>query len=302
MCELLGMGFNFPVNPKISFIGFQQRGDANPDGWGLAWYPDESAQVVKEQLTVGKSKLSRFLMNFAELYSSVFIGHVRKASISGLAYKNTHPFLRECNGKDYTFAHNGTLRKYRDLPLGRFKPIGTTDSEHCFCHLLDKIAERNIGEWTEEEFAWLAKTLETINRQAKGTLNCIFSDGTHLFCYFDKIGYKGLYFVRRQPPFDTIQLLDEDWNINLSNIKPSDQKGIIVATNPLTDEIWESFVPGELLVIKNGQIIYSNKRSELMQHLIIEERTFVSFKATITTVKDSDPIKPSDKSDNNNSA
>jgi predicted glutamine amidotransferase len=34
------------------------------------------------------------------------------------------------------FAHNGTVRSARDLPLGRFRPIGSTDSEHAFCAML----------------------------------------------------------------------------------------------------------------------------------------------------------------------
>ncbi|MFX1512659.1 MAG: class II glutamine amidotransferase [Promethearchaeota archaeon] len=291
MCELLGMDFNLPVNPRVSFIGFQQRGEENSDGWGLAWYPDESAQVIKEQLTVGKSQISRFLVNYSELQSSIFIGHVRKASISGLAYKNTHPFIRELNGKDYVFAHNGTLRNYKRLELGRFKPIGTTDSEHCFCYLLEKIAERNVTTWTKTDFMWLADSLSAINTAGKGTLNCIFSEGTHLFCYFDKIGYKGLYFVKRQQPFDTIQLLDEDWNINLGSQKPPDQKGIIVATKPLTDEEWEPFIPGELLVIKNGEIIYSSKRENSQRQVIIEKRSFVSFKVKKTKIENSDSTR-----------
>ncbi|RSN77202.1 class II glutamine amidotransferase, partial [Candidatus Methanodesulfokora washburnensis] len=39
MCELLGMSFNLPVNPRISFRGFRLRGKYNRDGWGLAFYP-----------------------------------------------------------------------------------------------------------------------------------------------------------------------------------------------------------------------------------------------------------------------
>jgi len=50
MCELLAMSFNLPVRPNISFRGFRHRGESNPHGWGIAFYPDESAQIIKEPI------------------------------------------------------------------------------------------------------------------------------------------------------------------------------------------------------------------------------------------------------------
>ncbi len=45
MCELFAMSFNQPVRPSISFNGFRRRGKQNPDGWGLALYPDKLVQT-----------------------------------------------------------------------------------------------------------------------------------------------------------------------------------------------------------------------------------------------------------------
>ena len=56
-----------------------------------------------------------------------------------------------------------------------------------------------------------------------------------------------------------------------------------------------SFIPGELLVIKNGQIIYSSKRENWLQQVIIEKRSFVSFKVKKTKIEDSDSTKHLDK-------
>lgn len=61
MCELLGTSFNLPVRPRISFRAFSLRGRLNPDGWGLAFYPDESAQVIKELIRADRSLLSESL-------------------------------------------------------------------------------------------------------------------------------------------------------------------------------------------------------------------------------------------------
>ena len=259
MCELLGMSFNKEVRPNISFRGFRYRGEANPHGWGLAFYPDESAQVFKEPIRARRSVLSEFLQDYENVWSRTFVAHVRFTSVGSKSHKNTHPFYRELNGKEYVFAHNGTLGNYEQLALGRFKPIGETDSEYTFCYLLGCIDEQVGEHWTREDFDWLAEKLQEINEY--GNFNCIFSDGEHLFCYFDRGGYNGLRFVHRKTPFGNIHLLDEDWEINLREEKDPDQRGYIVATEELTDEPWHDFKFGELLVFKNGEIIYSNYRN-----------------------------------------
>jgi len=111
MCELLGMSFNLSVRPSISFRGFRYRGENNPHGWGLAFYPDESVQIVKEPIKAKKSSLSKFLQDYQEVRSKVFVAHVRYTSVGSKSHKNTHPFYRELSGKEYVFAHNGTLKQ-----------------------------------------------------------------------------------------------------------------------------------------------------------------------------------------------
>jgi len=258
MCELLGMSFNLPVDPNISFRGFRYRSKKNPHGWGLAFYPDESAHVIKEPIKAVESLLSKFLKDYPEVKSKLFIAHVRRGSSGSSIYKNTHPFQRELDGKEYVFAHNGTLQKYGNLETGRFKSIGETDSEYAFCHLLNCIEERGITHWAREDFEWLAGKLKEINKY--GTFNCILSDCEFLFCYHDKDGYNGLCFIHRKPPYGRIRLLDEDWDINLARKKDPNQTGFIIATRRLTDEPWESFRFGELIVLKDGRIVYSNFR------------------------------------------
>lgn len=258
MCELLAMSFNLPIRPNISFRGFRHRSESNPDGWGIAFYPDESAQIIKEPIKAKESGLSKFLQDYPEVKSKIFIGHVRYISVGSKSHKNTHPFNRELNGKEYVFAHNGTLRNYKSLGIGRFRPIGKTDSEYAFCHLLNWIGERSITCWEKEAFDKLSEKLKEINEY--GTFNCIFSDGEFLFCYYDKDGYNGLCFVQRRPPYGKIRLSDEDWEVNLAEEKRPEQTGYVIATRRLTDESWKDFKFGELIVFKDGKMIYSSKR------------------------------------------
>lgn len=263
MCELLAMSFNQPVRPNLSLRAFEKRGQSNPDGWGIAYYPDRAVQIIKEARQASCSPLSKFLKDYENIQSKIFIAHVRIASVSGIAHMNTHPFSRELNGKDYTFAHNGTLQNYEKLRLGRFRTIGLTDSEHVFCHILSCIEEKHITQWGDTEFSWIRKTFKKINKF--GRFNCILSDGEHLFCYFDQTAYNGLCYVKREAPFPTVRLADEDFLINLEEEKDPAQKGFIIATRRLTNEHWESFAPGELIVFKYGEMIYSSSGRVLEQ-------------------------------------
>ncbi len=260
MCELLGLCFNLPVQPRISFKIIQRHGSDNPDGWGLAFYPDTSAQIFKDALPAPKSTLANFLVNCDEFKSNIFLAHVRKATKGNKSHMNSHPFSRELNGFEYIFAHNGNLKNYRQLTLGRYFPFGETDSEYIFCYLLNNIAQRGIKIWDAKDFEWLATELLKINEMGK--FNCIFSNGDLLFCYHTNTvrDKDTLHYLHRKPPYGKIKLADDDFEINLEEEKGSNQRGYITATRRLTNEDWITFAPGELLVFRKGDMIYSNVR------------------------------------------
>lgn len=258
MCELFGMSFNKPVSPNLSFRGFSKRGDRNPNGWGLAFYPDKAVQIMKEPIRARDSPLSDFLKDYDGISSDLFIAHVRITSAGSTSYRNTHPFQREVGGRDYVFAHNGTLRGYGDLVLGRFLPIGETDSEHAFCHIINSISARGVVEWTSEDYRWMSQLFKDIN--SHGNFNCILSDGERLFCYHDANGYNGLKHMRREAPFERMRMMDEELEIDLQEQKDPTQRGFIISTRKLTDEEWVDFNPGELIVFSGGVIVYSSAR------------------------------------------
>jgi predicted glutamine amidotransferase len=260
MCELLGLAFNEPVSPTLSFREFRHRCINNPDGWGLAFYPDEAAQIIKEPVRLSDSSLFEFIKGYPQIKSKIILSHVRKASRGNISYKNTHPFGRELFHREMTFAHNGTLQGYKNLSTGRFSPIGDTDSEYIFCYLLNCISEEfNDFSWAPETLSWLHQKFSEINRL--GHFNCLMSDGSYLFCYHDIEHYNGLAFIRRSAPFNKVRLSDEDYEIDLTEEKSSTQRGYIVATRKLTDEPWESLADGELLVIANGDVVFSSHRN-----------------------------------------
>jgi glutamine amidotransferase len=252
------MCFETPMAANISIHEFATRGHDNPDGWGLAWYPDRSAAVVKEAIAWQSSKHTVFLESYPDLRSAIYLGHVRHKTVGGpVTHADTHPFCRELGGAEYCFAHNGTLMNLAEaFPLSRFRPIGLTDSEHVFCHLLDAIADECGDLRTEASWRWLHARLLAMN--AHGKMNVLLSDGLSLFCYHDLRGHKGLHW-RRLPALanEPKRLEDEELQIDLEAAAAN--RGVVVATCPLSGGGWNPFVPGQLLVLRKGVAKYHRR-------------------------------------------
>lgn len=250
MCELLGLSFNEPVGCSLSFRGFRERGERNPDGWGVARYEGPACQVFKEPVTATGSGLASFVRDYAPFRSSIFVAHVRWASRGEVALQNTHPFVRTFRRREVALAHNGTLRGLTTRGLA-FHPVGRTDSELLFCRLLTRLSEERIA---FTDFAGIEALLRELN--IHGSLNLLFSEGEHLFAYRDLGGCNGLCVTRRQAPFGGVRLRDADWRVDLAEDKDPAQRGFVVATRPLTDERWEELAPGALAVFARGERAY----------------------------------------------
>jgi len=200
------------------------------------------------------------LGNLWRLAFAYFIAHVRDLTVGEPTRANTHPFSRELGGAEYCFAHNGTLKNAGELPLGRFRPIGSTDSEHFFCHLLDE-----IGTWKKpladpENWPRLHQKLAEHNRA--GTLNMLLSDGQRLYCYHDAAGWKSLHY-RYMLIRDQEKRCFEDIDLRVELGGGQVNFGVVVATRPLSVSGWEKFLPGELLVLEGGSVRFSSHRGNL---------------------------------------
>jgi glutamine amidotransferase len=269
----MGMCFAKPVMASVSIQAFSQRSLENADGWGLAWYPDRSLAMVKQPVRWSVQH-TQFLEHYPGLLSSIYVAHVRQRTTGSTpTHADTHPFARELNGRDYCFAHNGTLTgDFWQRPLGRFRPVGATDSEFLFClllaelesfaHLAEEVVavrhsdpEQNNGRLvTDKRWRWLHQFLIHMNEY--GRLNCILSDGERLLVYHDKHGWKNLTYRHVFLHQEAEQTFgDATLAVNLQ-AQPVNH-GVIVATNPLSIEGWERFFPGEMKVLCQGNIEFS---------------------------------------------
>lgn len=252
MCELLGMNANVPTDVRFSFAGLARRGGGtgpHRDGWGIAFYEGRGARAFHDPQPSADSEIARLLRNY-DVKSRIVIAHVRRANRGRVALENTHPFTRELWGRAWTFAHNGQLKSVKKKPLGAFTPIGTTDSEHAFCWLLDQLRLRFPAlpprTALEKALPGLLGELSSL-----GVFNVLLSEGRCLYTFSNKT----LYFIERRAPFGTATLVDEDLQVDFSKVTTPDDRVAVVASAPLTrDEPWAALPLNRLTVFRDGAV------------------------------------------------
>jgi glutamine amidotransferase len=252
MCELLGMECNVPTDIVFSFSGLALRGGLkgpHADGWGLALYDGRAVRTFLEPTAAAHSPLARYVRE-NPIKTLLAVAHVRKRTRGKVSLENTHPFVRELWGRSFVFAHNGTLRDVRRHRLGRFRPIGTTDSEHAFCVLLDRLARR-FREHPATTDLWKAVASIGSTLGEGGTFNFLLGDGRHLYA---RCATKLAHIIRKAP-FGRATLSDDDVRVDFSEVTTPKDRVAIVATVPLTrDELWIHGKPGELWVFDKGEL------------------------------------------------
>ncbi len=255
MCELMALSVETAIRANFSFREFAGADEQNPDGWGIAWYPDQSAALIKEPIRWSHSQHSKFLETYHDLRSCIYIAHVRHKTVGDEpSHADTHPFLREYLGRDYAFAHNGTLADLTN-DGARYRAVGATDSERAFCHLLERIAQRGGHLEDEDAYRWLHSELLTLNR--RGKINCLMSDGQSLFCYHDIAGHKGLTWCRTNVAAQQPEHF-QDRELQVAIESRRSEPAVLVATRSLGPGDWHTFIPGQLLVLRRGAVAFSS--------------------------------------------
>jgi glutamine amidotransferase len=232
MCELFGASAGAARDYARWLIPFRQRGGAtadNADGWGIAYWQQGQSRIEKSPEPGWQSE--RLLDLAHSVSGEIVLAHVRKARhppVPGLL--NTHPFVHACCGREWVFAHNGLVPAVGTSPCtaSSCQPLGETDSEWAFCHLLAGIA----GDFdTTDHSRWLV-SLATVAAgiAATGKFNFLLSDGRFLIAY----GHDRLHYLDRAR---------------------GSQPFALVATEPLDDDAWHLFTPGELRVYWNGMLL-----------------------------------------------
>ncbi|MDD5175348.1 MAG: class II glutamine amidotransferase [Sterolibacterium sp.] len=247
MCQLLGMNCNVPTDICFSFTGFQARGgatDVHRDGWGIAFFEGRGVRVFLDPQPSCASPVAELVRHYP-IHSLNVIAHIRKATQGSIGLENTHPFIRELWGRYWIFAHNGNLNAYAPALDGGFLPVGQTDSERTFCHLLQTLRRRfPAGPPERLELHW---ALEEFAAQVRlhGAFNFLLSNGDCLFAHRST----DLHYILRQAPFAVAHLRDQDVAVDFSEVTSPNDRVVLIATLPLTDnETWTP-LPADCVVM-----------------------------------------------------
>ena len=252
MCELLGMNCNVPTDICFSFTGFQARGgstDVHRDGWGIAFFEGRGVRVFLDPQPSSESPVAELVRHYP-IRSLNVIAHIRKATQGAIGLENTHPFMRELWGRYWIFAHNGHLDAYAPALDGSFLPVGQTDSERAFCHLLQTLRLR-FPQGAPERIA-LRDALEEFAAQvrAHGPFNFLLSNGDCLFAHRST----ELHYIVRKAPFAVAHLKDQDVVVDFNEVTNPNDRVALIATLPLTDnETWTPLPKAAVTMFVDGE-------------------------------------------------
>jgi glutamine amidotransferase len=269
MCELFCLTARHPTRATFSLDTFARRGtpggSVNIDGWGIALHDGRAVRLYKEPEPAGESAWLAFVGQ-RHPASRIIVSHIRRATIGPITLANTQPFSRELGARTHVFAHNGHLEglagRYRNGE--RFRPVGDTDSELAFCVLADRLAPL----WRGDDVPALERRFEIVARfadelRALGPANFIYSDGDAVFAQGDRrtqasgrVEPPGLWLLHRACASDRDGLQGHGVTIEATG---GAQEITLLASVPLTDEGWRALDEGELVAVRDGQVVATRR-------------------------------------------
>lgn len=276
MCRLYGFIANESTKVECSLVRAQNallhqsrmdsRGTSHHDGWGIAYYAN--AHPTLERHAAAAYEDVRFDDAAESVHARIVVAHVRKATEGGVSEANTHPFQVGC----WAFAHNGTIpdfAKVRPRMEAQTAPEvlqlrrGTTDSEHVFLWLLDRIRQRNpdaidTGSHVEAIVDAMRQAIRSIERWCRDTdvgrvprLNFILTDGRRLVASRRR---NTLYWLERNDfqrcqDCDTCHCPDCGDEPDAVHQQREGYRAVVVASEPITPEGWKEVPEGHVLAI-----------------------------------------------------
>jgi transglutaminase-like putative cysteine protease/predicted glutamine amidotransferase len=259
MPNLLAMSFEGQLAPSFN-LRLLEPGKKPPDGWGIGFYPggEPSASVIKEPAPPSGSIRGELVRAWESFASSIFIVHLRTATWGPPSHANTQPFSCTWGGRDWLFAHSGSLKQRLEVRSHRrFRPVGSTDSELIFFELMSRIAAHDWNSLGEIDPAFLSRWFSGLN--PLGSLSSVISDGHDLVAYADANDEGSLHLGQILPPYEKPLFSDDDLDIDLARRGIKSRKGLLISSTPLhahDDSVtWRQLPPGHLLVVRQGAIL-----------------------------------------------
>jgi glutamine amidotransferase len=236
-----------------------ERGLANPHGWGIAQVKGGVTTCTRQVDPAHESE--RYRAEALSVEAEAVVAHVRRATVGEPSHENTHPF----RWKDSFLAHNGHIDRFDEvrprlleaLPRSRREAIaGTTDSEHFFQLVLAEFHDRGAGSMpkalrraVDKVRGWLTE----ISPDTRLALNTLWVENGRLAgTRLDRT----LWCLQRDEPLDCGLCGNK-------HAHPSNgvYRAVVLASERITDEEWQP-VPDESVLWIDGDVRLNVERLE----------------------------------------
>jgi len=267
MCRLYGFHASAPTRVECTLLRAQnalvaqsradERGLANADGWGIVFYDGGFPHARKREMAAFEDPT--FVETASGVSAATVVAHVRRATVGGVSYFNTHPFTY---GR-WTFAHNGTLSGFRRLepqlrrevvPRLLAARLGSTDSELIFLWLLSRLAKAGCDPDGDDRCDVDSVTTELIRglrllaarseaRAAEpARLNVVLTDGDVLLASRWR---NSLRWLERRGVYDC----EVCGQPHVAAEHRDGYRAVVVASEPISDEPWQVVPEGSVLAV-----------------------------------------------------
>ncbi|KYF71811.1 hypothetical protein BE11_28855 [Sorangium cellulosum] len=260
MPNLLAMSFEGELAPCFDLTCLRPGGRL-PDGWGIGYYPggEPSATVLKEPAPPQGSIRSELVKAWEHLESSLLVLHIRTATWGSINDANTQPFSRSWGGRDWLFAHSGSLVDRIEVdPRSLFQPVGSTDTELILCELLRWMASEGLRSIGDIDPRVLRDWFDEMNEH--GPLTSVLADGRDLVVYADRDREGDAFLWEVLPPYERLAFGDDDLEVDLTKRGVKSRKGVIVSSEELKvhagaqPATWTRVPPGHLVMLRQGAL------------------------------------------------
>ncbi len=235
MCELFGLSSKKDIYLNEYLKTFYSHSDIHCNGWGMVLFDKEPFHITKEPVKASDSEYLKSIMG-NDIITSSCIAHIRQATIGEISDDNTHPFVMyDKTGRRWVFMHNGSIFESDVLKAYQYIQKGSTDSERIFLYIIDEINKlyASKGENTD------ADRFELIDRVIKevvlpdNKVNLMIFDGEYLYVH-----------------------KNEEKTLHKKDVGG----GVLISTQALDDEVWEEFPQNQLIVYRQGDVVYRGEK------------------------------------------
>lgn len=228
MCELFGVSSDRKIRVNEYLNVFFKHSVEHHNGWGLALLDDGVISIEKEPV---RAVDSQYLKNrlTGNIETARCMAHIRKATMGDVSFPNTHPFvLSDASGKKWVLVHNGTIFESVVMTPYQYVQEGSTDSERVLHFIVEWMNRLILNGFDDaRKFNFINEIVLKLTPGNK--LNFLLYDSDYLYVHKNEPGTM----YRKVIP-----------------------GAVIISTLPLDNEHWEEVPQNQLIVYKDGKIVY----------------------------------------------